>query len=246
MSVPSVLTFSGLDPSGGAGIAADVRALSGAGAHCLPVITALTVQNTHDATTVTAVAPELLRAQVDALLADVRPAAVKIGLLPDAATLQVVRDACARLPGIPVVADPVLRAGGGGTLVQAGLVQAWRTELLPLVTLATPNADEFEQLFPGGDVTALKTAQRLLVTGADRGTDPVLHRLVAPSGPVRSFAVERLPHTYHGSGCTLAAAIAGRLARGADVEDAISGALEQTLRALREAFQPGGGQWLPR
>lgn len=241
-----VLTFSGLDPSGGAGIAADIRAMQHAGAHCLPLVTALTAQDTRDVIRVTPVAEAVLHEQLDTLLADVAPAAIKIGLVADAATARVIRAACDRLAGVPVVADPVLRAGGGAKLADDAMVSAWREVLLPAATLATPNTAEFARLFPDGAAGALNEGQFLLVTGSDDGADPIVHRLLSAHGEARAFTVPRLPHQYHGSGCTLAAAIAARLALGVGLEDAIAGSLAQVADSLRDAFRPGRGQWIPR
>ncbi len=245
MTIPLVLTFAGLDPSGGAGIAADIRSMHAAGAHCLPVVTALTVQDTRDVVRVTPVAAATLQEQVDTLLADIAPAAIKVGLVAEPATAQLIRTTCDRLPGVPVVGDPVLRAGGGTRLADAAMIAAWRDVLLPVMTLATPNRQEFTQLFPAGTAPVLRAGQHLLVTGADNGGDPVEHRLLSGGGETRDYTVPRLPHSYHGSGCALAAAIAARLAAGEPVERAITDALAQVSAALRGAFRPGGGQWIP-
>ncbi len=245
MTKPLVLTFSGLDPTGGAGIAADIRAMSRAGAHCLPVVTALTSQTTTNAYHVQPVDAAILRDQVDTLLTDLTPAAIKIGLVADTATAELILQTCQRLGSVPVVADPVLRAGGGTALIPEHMVACWQERLQPACTLTTPNQSEFSILFPDQDLSGLGPGQSVLVTGADAGADPIVHQLLTAHGILRQFSVRRLPHAYHGSGCTLAAAIAARLARGEATENAIEAALKITSKILQEAFRPGTGQWIP-
>lgn len=244
MQRPAILTFSGLDPSGGAGIAADVRLMARCGAHCLPVITTLTVQDTHNALEWQPVEGALIRRQVDALLADIRPAAIKIGLVSEPEQVSLIAEVCTALPDIPVVADPVLRAGGGGALGGPGMADAWRERLLPQVTLATPNRREFQRLFPAGQ-PQLAADHWLLVTGADAGSNPIRHELLGPGGFLRSFESPRLPREFHGSGCTLAAALAAELAHGHAVEAAVQAALDNVAGSLATGFPIGGGQWIP-
>jgi hydroxymethylpyrimidine/phosphomethylpyrimidine kinase len=155
---PTVLVVAGNDPSGGAGIAADLQAITAAGAHPAPVITALTVQDTVNATAVEPATPALVAAQMQAVLDDIPVAAVKIGLLATAAIATAVAEVLARYPGLPVVLDPVLVAAGGAQLAEEALLGVVLERLCPLTTLLTPNALEIRRLAPGMADTAARAA----------------------------------------------------------------------------------------
>jgi len=251
---PTVLVVAGNDPSGGAGIAADLQAISALGAHPAPVITALTVQDTVDASRVEAVAAELVAAQMTAVLADLPVAALKIGLLATAAIAAAVAEVLARHPGLPVVLDPVLVAAGGARLAEDDLVDAIIADLCPLTTLLTPNALEIRRLAPGFD-TATARADALRAAGcrfvlakggdeADTGRREVVNTLYGPNG-MQPFRWPRLDGTFHGSGCTLASACAARIALGDTVEDAVAHAQADTHAWLEQSFRPGRGQRVP-
>ena len=251
---PTVLVVAGNDPSGGAGMAADIQAITAAGAHPAPVITALTVQDTANASRVEPVAAELVAAQMEAVLADIPVAAVKIGLLATAAIAAAVADVLARRPGLPVVLDPVLVAAGGARLAEAALTGVLLERLCPLTLLLTPNAHEIRGLAPGlPDGAARAAALRqagcswVLAKGgdeADAGDERVSNTLYGPGEP-RLFRWPRLPGSFHGSGCTLAAACAARIAHGDPVETAVAEAQALTHGWLQQAFQPGRGQLVP-
>jgi hydroxymethylpyrimidine/phosphomethylpyrimidine kinase len=251
---PTVLVVAGNDPSGGAGIAADLQAITAARAHPAPVITALTVQDTVNASAVEPASPALVAAQMEAVLDDIPVAAVKIGLLATAAIAAAVADVLARRPGLPVVLDPVLVAAGGARLAEDALVGVILERLCPLTTLLTPNALEIRRLAPGHDELAARAAE-LLRTGcdfvlakggdeADTGTNEVLNTLYGPGEP-RQFRWPRLEGDFHGSGCTLASACAARIACGESVEDAVGNAQALTHAWLQRAFRPGRGQLVP-
>lgn len=251
---PTVLVVAGNDPSGGAGIAADLQAITAAGAHPAPVITALTVQDTVNASAVEPASPELVAAQMEALLADIPVAAVKIGLLATAAIAEVVAAVLARHPGLPVVLDPVLFAAGGARLAEDALVSVVLERLCPLTTLLTPNADEIRRLAPGlADTAARATALRragcrfVLAKGgdeADAGSNEVHNTLYGPGEPAL-FRWPRLAGSFHGSGCTLASACAARIALGEPVEEAVANGQALTQGWLAQAFRPGRGQLVP-
>lgn len=253
-SPPTVLVVAGNDPSGGAGIAADLQAITAAGAHPAPVITALTVQDTVNATAVEPVSPALVAAQMQAVLDDIPVAAVKIGLLATAAIATAVAEVLARHPGLPVVLDPVLVAAGGARLAEDALVGMILERICPLTTLLTPNALEIRRLAPGhDDITARAGALRqagcrfVLAKGGDEpdaGGNEVLNTLFGP-GPPRLFRWPRLAGSFHGSGCTLASACAARIACGDAVEDAVAKAQALTHAWLERAFRPGRGQLVP-
>jgi hydroxymethylpyrimidine/phosphomethylpyrimidine kinase len=251
---PTVLIVAGNDPSGGAGVAADIQSITAAGAHPAPVITALTVQDTVNASRVEAVAGELVAAQMEAVLHDIPVAAVKLGLLATAEIATAVAEVLARHPGLPVVLDPVLVAAGGARLAEEELVDVVLGRLCPLTTLLTPNALEIRRLAPEGRDTAGRAAA-LLAAGcdyvlakggdeADPGTGEVCNTLYGPHG-LREFRWPRLEGSFHGSGCTLASACAARLACGDPVEAAVARAQSLVHDWLERAFQPGKGQRVP-
>ena len=248
--VPAVLCLSGHDPTGGAGIQADIEACAAQGIHAFAVVTAHTVQDTRNVRRVSAVAPMLLAEQVDALAQDGRIEAIKIGLLGDAQQVPVLVDAIRRL-GVPVVLDPVLRAGGGTNLVGSQLQVALRESLVPLVTVLTPNAAELRRLVPGEP--AERAAAHLLaegcghvlVTGGDEDTAAVVNTWYAPGAVPRRYEWPRLPETFHGAGCTLASAIAARLALGDPVDVALEASQRWTQGALARAVAVGQGRRIP-
>jgi hydroxymethylpyrimidine/phosphomethylpyrimidine kinase len=250
---PTVLVVAGNDPSGGAGIAADLQAITAAGAHPAPVITALTVQDTVNASAVEPATPEFVTAQMEAVFADIPVAAVKIGLLATAAIAAAVADVLARHPGLMVVLDPVLVAAGGAQLAEDALVDVILARLCPLTTLLTPNALEVRRLAPGlPDMASRAAALRhagceyVLAKGGDE-TDTgneVINTLYGPGAP-QVFRWPRLEGSFHGSGCTLASACAARLALGEAVPAAVARAQALTQGWLEHAFRPGRGQFVP-
>jgi hydroxymethylpyrimidine/phosphomethylpyrimidine kinase len=247
-----VLIIAGNDPTGGAGIAADVQAATALGAHPAPVVTALTVQTTVDASRVDPVDPGLVVAQAEAVLADLPVAAIKLGLLASAAIGTAVADLLARHPVLPVVVDPVLVAAGGSALAEDALLQVYLERLAPRATVLTPNADELVRLVPAGaDAQARATAllargaRFVLAKGGDAPTAEVEDLLLGADGSAVLRRTPRLPGTFHGSGCTLAAAIAARLAHGDPVPAAVDAAQRFTTAALAGALRLGRGQPIP-
>jgi hydroxymethylpyrimidine/phosphomethylpyrimidine kinase len=251
-TVPSILCIGGQDPTGGAGIQADIETVAALGGHALTLATALTVQDSHNIVAIRPTSADFFSRQLETLLGDIRPTAVKIGLLGSVELVPVLVTLLHSFDG-PVVLDPVLAAGGGFDLGGASLGHIIVAELLPLTTLVTPNRAEARRL--SGCKESDQAAQWLLragaravlMTGADEAEgDQVINRLFRVEGPAKSFAWPRLPHHYHGSGCTLASACATRLALGDDLATAAERAQQFTWQALRRASRPGGGQWLPR
>ncbi len=252
-SRPVVLCLSGHDPSGGAGLQADIEALLAQGCHAAPAVTALTVQDTVNVSDFRVLDRAWVMAQVDAIIADLPVAAVKLGMLGSVEMVDTVVEIMQRLPGVPLVCDPVLRAGGGGSLGKDDVGFAMRERLLPIAAAATPNLPEARILaeLPEGtaDECAAKLApfcQHLLITGGHGDEAEVHNRLYVRGGECHTFTCARLPGSYHGSGCTLASTLAGRLALGEEVVSAVRSALDYTWRTLRDAEQPGRGQFVPR
>ncbi len=249
---PNVMCFSGLDPSGGAGIQADIEALFSGGCHCAPIITALTVQDSHNVISIVPVSAPLVVEQARAILEDMPVHAFKIGLLGSIEMLEVIHTILVDYPKIPVVLDPILRAGGGYDLGSAELVAAMRSLLLPLTTVLTPNTHEIRLLAPTADsleacaVELLDTGcQHILLTGTHEPGAEVVNRLFSHHQPIKSTNWPRLQEEYHGSGCTLAAALSGYLAHGLSLHESVQQAQKFTWESLHHGSRPGCGQYFP-
>ena len=245
---PVVLVFAGLDPSGGAGLAADILAIAAQGAHALPVITALTVQDNDRVFGVEPVAPELLRRQAQALIDKMAIHAVKIGIPGSAANAAVIAQLIAQLrlarPDLPVVLDPVLASGHGDVLSRDDAVLAL-APLLPLTTVIVPNGPEALAL-GGAENLRAQGCQHVLVTGGHGDGEEVLNRWFDAEGGEREWRWPRLPGEFHGSGCTLASAIAACLAQGVPVQEALDGAQAYCHAALAGAYAIAPGQLMPQ
>ncbi|MCW9013690.1 MAG: hydroxymethylpyrimidine/phosphomethylpyrimidine kinase [Gammaproteobacteria bacterium] len=249
---PVVLCFSGLDPTGGAGIQADIEAIAAQSSHAAPVVTALTVQDTNNVKDFAPVKAEIIIQQARAVLEDMPVAAIKLGMLGSAETAEAIHSILTSYPDIPVIFDPVLAAGGGASLSQQNLIEAIQSLLLPLCYLVTPNTHELHKLTAEADTDSAAAMQLLdmgteyvLVTGSHADTKDVQHHLFGNFRCLNSFSSERLEHEYHGSGCTLTSAIAGLLAQGHDISQAIRRAQNYTLQSLKDAHSPGSGQLIP-
>ncbi|MDA1118803.1 MAG: hydroxymethylpyrimidine/phosphomethylpyrimidine kinase [Proteobacteria bacterium] len=242
---PNVLAFAASDPTGGAGVQADLLTLASLGCHPLSVLTALTAQDTHGVHRLQAVDAAFVAEQAQYLLAEMPVAAFKLGVLGSAANAAVVADALAAHARVPVVLDPVLASGRGDALADDALLEALRVRLAPLATVITPNSLEARAL-GGVDALLALGCRYVLVTGTHADTPEVVNTLHDARGVVREDRWPRLNASYHGSGCTLASAIAARLALGDAVPEAVRAAQAYTWRALERGFKPGSGQYLPR
>jgi len=241
---PIVLTFAASDPTGGAGLQADLLTLAALGCHPLSVLTGLTVQDTSGVEHLEAIAADLVVRQARALLAETRVAAFKAGVLASADNVRAVAAIAARHPDVPLVVDPVLASGRGDSLASDLVRSALLEALVPRTTVLTPNSVEAERL--GGTQRLLDLGARyVLVTGTHDDTPEVINRLYDAGGLVREDRWQRLPGSYHGSGCTLASAVAAALANGRGVPQAVREAQEYTWQALAAGFRTGAGQLLP-
>lgn len=251
---PRLLTIAGSDSGGGAGIQADLKTFAAHGGYGMSVIAALTAQNTREVRAVLATPPEMVAAQIDAVLEDIGADAVKIGMLANAAIIRTVAE---RLrfhlggTGVPVVLDPVMIAKSGDRLLREDAVQALRDDLLPLATLVTPNLPELEAL-TGLPVETeserLRAAEALasrgpavLAKGGHAEGDEVTD-LLLEGGRIHRFRHPR-QHTRstHGTGCTLSSAIAARLGAGEDLPHAVGGAIDYLAGAMAAAYPVGSG-----
>ena len=254
-SLPAVLTFAATDPTSGAGLQADLLALASMGCYPLSVVTALTVQDTAGVESFLPIDPDWVADQARCILEDMPVAAFKMGMLGSTEIVTVVAEVVSDYPDVPLVLDPVLSSGRGDEFAGEDMVAAIRELLVPQSTVVTPNIMELRRLAGDDDEDASDAdlAQRLLdtgceyvlVTGTHASTPDVVNTLYHRGGILRADSWARLPGSYHGSGCTLAAALAANLARGLDIGDAVHEAQEYTWQALSHALRPGMGQFLP-
>lgn len=255
---PIVLVFAASDPSGGAGLQADIMTLSSMGCHPLSVVTAVTIQDTTGVDDVSPIDAEWVADQARCVLEDMPVAAFKIGVLGSVETIAAIAEVVSDYPEIPLVLDPVLASGRGDELASEEMVAAIRELLVPQTTIITPNSLEARRLAidetnEDDDPDLAECARRLiasgceyvLVTGTHENTSQVVNTLYGQEGVIRSDSWKRLPGSYHGSGCTLASAIAATIANGLSIGDAAKDAQEYTWQTLKSAFRPGMGQYIP-
>lgn len=254
---PLVLVFAASDPSSGAGIQADLMTLTSLGCHPLTALTAVTVQDTVGVQSVHPLSAELLEQQARTILEDMPVAAFKVGVLGSVENVLAVAEIVSDYPEIPLILDPVLASGRGDDLSSEAIISAICEMLLPQTTLLTPNAPEARRMAesdedesePSSEVCAQRLiemgAQYVLITGTHENTPQVINTLYGPEGVIRHDQWERLPGSYHGSGCTLASAIAGCIASGAGIEDAVRDAQDYTWQTLKNGFRAGMGQFIP-
>lgn len=248
---PVVLCFSGLDPSGGAGLQADIEAVAALGGHAAVVCTALTIQDSNCVHGFEPVATDLIRRQADVVLADLPVAAIKIGMLGSAELAAAVGEVMRRHPNIPVVLDPVLAANSGGSLATADLLAAI-TALFSASTVITPNSLEARWLTGEEDleraVASLSAmgARNVLLKGGHEPGEVLINQLYCDGQLVHRSEWRRLAGEFHGSGCTLASAIAAGIAAGMPLPQAVSQAEALVWQALQRADRPRQeGQFIP-
>lgn len=255
---PAVLTLAGSDPSGGAGIQADILTLASLGCHPLSVITAITVQDTAGVHDFMVMEADWVNDQARFLLEDIPVVAFKVGMIGSIENIAIIAQLAADYPDVPLILDPVLASGGGDEFADEELIAALRDMLLPLVTVLTPNSVEARRLACNDpdeedSLTLDQCAERLLALGCDHvlikgtheNTREVINTLYSQDGQAQSMHWERLAGSYHGSGCTLASAIAALIATGMGVVEAVNEAQEYTYQTLLNAFRPGMGQFIP-
>ena len=275
LSPPVILSFAGSDPSSGAGIQADLLTIAALGCHPLSVITAITVQDTAGVEAIYVLDSEWVADQARALLEDMSVAVFKIGMLGSIENVAAIAEIVSDYPDVPLILDPVLASGRGDEMAGEEIILAIKELLLPQTTVLTPNSVEARRLAmfehdeedddgssPAADFDTEdeddpdlhECARRLvelgaeyvLITGTHENTPKVVNTLYGENGKiVRADTWARLPGSYHGSGCTLASAIAASIANGLDVAEAVREAQEYTWNTLAAAFRPGMGQYIP-
>jgi hydroxymethylpyrimidine/phosphomethylpyrimidine kinase len=241
------VTIAGSDSSGGAGIQADLKTFSALGVYGASVIAALTAQNTKGVSAVFEVPPAFVRAQIDAVFSDLAVGAVKIGMLGNAAVVETVAERLSHHRATPVVLDPVMVATSGDRLLKPDAVDAMRTKLMPLAVVVTPNlpeaaalldapeaATEDEMVRQAGRLLALG-ARAVLVKGGHGKAAESVDLLVTATATVRFVAARIATKNTHGTGCTLAAAIAAGLAKGQELTDAVRVAKDYVIAAIAAA-----------
>ena len=254
------MTFSATDPSGGAGMQADLLTLASIGCHPLSVVTGITVQDTVGVESVMALDADWVNEQARAVLEDMHVEAFKLGMLGSVENVAVVAEIVADYPDIPLLIDPILASGRGDELAGDDIQDAMVELLFPQATLITPNSLEARRLAFAFDseedeenATLDDCARRLLemgceyvlITGTHERGPEVVNTLYGKNGLVRAYSWERLPGSYHGSGCTLTSAIAACMAHGLTLEEAVVEAQEYTWQTLQAGFRPGMGQNIP-
>jgi len=250
--LPVVLVFSGNDPTGGAGLQADIETLVSLGCHPAPVVTAITVQDTVGVKHYVPVDTNLVIAQARAVLEDMPVAAIKAGMLGSIENVTSLSAILQDYPEIPLILDPVLTSGRGDPLADDSLEDAMTSLLIPQTALITPNTLEIMRLAPDAD-NIESAAQELLamgcvyvlVTGTHENTPEVINRLYGNRRLLETYSWERLPYSYHGSGCTLASACAATFAHGFDPIEAVAEAQDFTWHALQAGGRLGMGQHMP-
>ncbi|MCK4843032.1 MAG: hydroxymethylpyrimidine/phosphomethylpyrimidine kinase [Methylococcales bacterium] len=248
---PIVLCFSGHDPCGGAGIQADIETLISHQCHACSVITALTEQDSGNVKKLIPQPAEDIISQAHTVLDDFQINAIKIGLIGHHETALAIQSVLLQHPNIPVILDPVLAAGGGTSLANEQLINSIVELLLPCTTILTPNSEEARILAQHSDLNICgqnlldKGCDHVLITGTHEQSNTVNNQLFQKDNSTESFHWDRLPHQYHGSGCTLASSIAALIAHGLDPFTAVSEAQEYTWNALEAAYLPGKGQYIP-
>ncbi len=248
-SLPLALTIAGSDPSGGAGLQADLKTFHQHGVYGMSVVTLVTAQSTQTVDWVEPLTPELVARQLDTLLADVRPQAAKTGALGSPGIIEVV---AARVAGFPLVVDPVMISKHGHALLSPEGQRALREHLLPRAFLLTPNAHEAEALL-GEPVRTLAQAREAALALTRLGPRHVLLKgghldeadaidVLALDGVLHEFRAPRIasPHT-HGTGCTLSAAITAWLASGVELLEAVTRARGFISRAIASPPAVGHG-----
>ncbi len=248
-----VLVAAGSDSGGGAGIQADIKAITAMGAYAATAITALTAQNTLGVHGVEAVPVAFIRQQIEVVLEDIGADALKTGMLADTPVIEAVAEAFARAaPGVPLVADPVMVAKGGHPLLEPRAVDALRRTLLPMAALITPNIPEAEVLWgreiaeeaamqAAGEALLSLGAGAVLVKGGHMAGPRLVDLLVTPAGTTRFESARIDTRHTHGTGCTLASAIAAGLAQGVALVPAVARAREYVRAAMLGAPGLGAG-----
>lgn len=248
MQTNAVLVISGLDPSGAAGMAADIESINQFGVVPLPLVSALTVQNTQKVESINEVDDQILIEQFDSLLDDINFFVIKIGMLCSAKQIHAVSRIISQTKQPFVILDPILKASTNDLLLEKSAINVLKDELLPKVDLLTPNASELITLSANSnekEAIGLIPCRYVLVTNTDTSDKKIEHRLYHNKKLINRFEYQKLPGDYHGSGCTLSSSISALVAKGLSVHEACDKALEYTYQTLLNAKSLGKMQYHP-
>jgi len=258
--IPKILNFSATDPSGGAGMNADIMTQTSLGCHPLSVVTGVTVQDTNGVDYVSPIDAEIVNDQARKILKDSDIDVIKCGLLCSTENIVMLSQITADYPQIPVILDPIITSGMGDQLSTQDMLESMINLLFPKATLITPNINEARILSSFNqknkqsidvDQIALRLmatgCQNILITGGDDITKSIVNRFYNSQNKnePKIFHWERIPGSFHGTGCTLASSIAVFVAQGFSIGDAVQEAQQYTWDTLRFAFQSGKGQMTP-
>ncbi|MDB9864272.1 hydroxymethylpyrimidine/phosphomethylpyrimidine kinase [Candidatus Thioglobus sp.] len=248
LEADSVLLFSGLDPSGAAGVSADIETINQFGVTPLPIITTLTAQNTQRVLSLEPTKNSLLELQFKLIDEDISFNTVKIGLLGTSSQVKTISKLLSNKKGLNIVLDPIISSSTDDILSSKEMIDAMKNELIPLCLIVTPNLAELNALAPGfNEESAISSLNCpwVLLTTSDSSEIQVEHRLYHNANLVSKFTYKKLTGQYHGSGCTLSSAIAALLADNVPVEDACKKALDYTYQSLLSAKKVGKMQYHP-
>jgi hydroxymethylpyrimidine/phosphomethylpyrimidine kinase len=239
-------------------VQADILTLSSMGCHALSVVTAITIQDTVGVEGVLALDAEWVADQARCVLEDMPVTVFKLGVLGSVEIIAAIAEVVSDYPEVPLVLDPVVSSGRGDELATEDMVIAMRELIIPQTTLITPNSLEARRLAldesdDSDDPSLEECARRILalgceyvlITGTHENTPQVVNTLYSQEGVLRSDSWQRLPGTFHGSGCTLASAIAATIANGLSISEAVRDAQEYTWQTLSSGYRPGMGQQIP-
>jgi len=247
---PIVLVIAGHDPSGGAGIQADIESIANAGCHAVTVITSLTAQNTNKITNVSSQDPVFFKKQIKLIFDDFSVAACKIGMIGDVKLVDTIHNELSDIK-IPIILDPIINSGTGKNLSSKKTCERILTLLLPLTTVITPNTLEARIL---GETDNLKIAadkllnygtKSVLITGSHEKTNTVLNTLYEKNNSPMEYKWKRLASSFHGSGCTLSSRIAANIALGNNLKNAVEDAQKYTWQTLKNGLELGKNQIHP-
>ncbi len=252
---PSVLSIAGFDGSGGAGIQADIKTISALGCYATSVLTALPVQNTQGVRNIYPIPVQAVSDQIRAIMDDILPGAIKIGMVHTAELVDSIVDTLAEYPAVPIVFDPVMVATSGHHLIENDTIEAIIQRLLPTADIITPNMDEAsilakmpvvtkeDMLVAGNKIRALG-CRALLLKGGHQQTEKLVSYFLDEDGSILSFETEKC-HTNntHGSGCTLSSAIASYISQGKTLREAVSLGQDYVFNAIKHGqdVQTGKG-----
>jgi len=260
LSVPKILTFAASDPTGGAGIQADLMTQTSLGCYPLSVLTAITCQDTTGVSDVLPIDPSIVEKQARLILNETKIDVIKCGVMASEENIKVISEIIKDYPDVPVVIDPILSSGRGDNLASGDSLQLMMRHLFPLAEIITPNVNEGAKIVLNKNISEIEEdltfigkslldlgPKNALLTAADYQVEKKIltNTLFCQDGGIFNFEHERLPQSFHGSGCTLASAIAAYLAQGMSIHTAVEEAQKFTIDTLKNGLVNGQGQLIP-